>query len=50
VLLALDTGLLLQRMVDDTVLPEDRYRALMAGLGRRVLFDGPEDGGHSPGG
>jgi AcrR family transcriptional regulator len=50
VMLALDTGLLLQRMVDDTVLPEDRHRALMAGLGRRVLFGVPEEAGHSPGG
>jgi AcrR family transcriptional regulator len=49
-LLALDTGLLLQRMVDETVLPDDRYRALMAGLGRWVLFGGSEVGEHSPGG
>jgi AcrR family transcriptional regulator len=41
-LLALDTGLLLQRMADDTVLPDDRYRQLMAELGRCILFAGSE--------
>lgn len=47
-LLALDTGLLLQRMADDTVLPDDRYRRLMAELGRCLLFAGSEQPGPLP--